>query len=135
MANKWWNLDSHSDFSDSRVIKHCATLSYIKPIIIFQLYLSPASTNFQLCDSSRLLNIKHQFPHLKMRTIIVLTPLGCVYHGNYSDREPNKACGFQKGNCNFPKDWEGLLKEKWHMIRESKGETEPEISMSFLCLL
>lgn len=106
-------------FLTQKLIKHRATLSYVKPVIIFRLRLSPVSPTYLLCDSGRLLNIEPQFSHLRMRTIIVSASIGCDKSDNYSGREINKARELQE-NVSFPEElrriprkgdvWQGSLR-------------------------
>lgn len=114
-------------FLTQKLIKHCATLSYVKPVIIFGLRLSPVSATYLLCDSGRLLNIEPQFSHLRMRTIIVSASIGCDKSDNYSGREINKARELQE-NVSFPEElsrisrkgdvWQGSLRVRrnWKLL-------------------
>lgn len=86
-------------------------MSYVKPMILFGLHLSPVSATYLLCDSGRLLNIKPQFSHLKMRTIIVSGSTGCDKSDDHSDREINEACESREENFSLPEELRRILRK------------------------
>lgn len=72
-------------------------------MIIFGLHLSPVSTTYHCCDSGRLLNIKPQFSHLKMKTIIFHASSGYSKCDNHCELQEKENLGLPKELRKFSK--------------------------------